>query len=490
MMQSRSTIRFWHRGAIRSLGNIDPIHTVLEWLREDEGLTGSKEGCAEGDCGTCTALMAWLENGELIVRPVNTCIVLLPMLDGSALFTVEDLADESGTLHPVQQAMVDAHGSQCGFCTPGIVMALAGLYHQTREPSRQQILDQLAGNLCRCTGYGPIVEAATMMGRLDPTRSIIPTNLADELSFLQDDQCLQGSGPDGEWFAPATIDDLSLLLEAHSDATIVAGATDVGLWVTKQLLTFERLIFLHRISDLRSVQTTDAGLEIGAMATYASARSALAGFAPALDELIRRFGSEQVRSFGTIGGNIANGSPIGDMPPALIAANAQLRLRSAEGDRVIALEDFFIDYGKQDRHPGEFVEAVVLPRPGTGWALHVHKLSKRFDQDISAVCGAFALTIVDGLVRDARIVFGGMAAIPRRALATETALIGELWNEDTVWAAMGVLEREFEPMTDQRGGADYRRIAARNLLWKVWLDTTDDAAAMSLSRQSSDFVDA
>ncbi|MEO1019345.1 MAG: xanthine dehydrogenase small subunit [Pseudomonadota bacterium] len=482
MMQTGSSIRFWHRGSIRSLEIVDPTRTVLEWLREDEGLTGSKEGCAEGDCGACTALMARFEAGRLVVCAVNSCIVLLPMLDGQALFTVEDLVAADGTFHPAHLAMLDAVGSQCGFCTPGIVMALAGLHYDTRTPTRQQVLDQLAGNLCRCTGYGPIIEAATRMGEIAPKSPLVPPDLVKELKSLHSDVCLEGGSADARWFAPATSDDLANLLAAHPGATLVAGATDIGLWVTKQLKTFECLIFLHRVEELSQIRETEAGLEIGAMVNLARVRNALAHYSPDIDELLRRFGSEQVRAFGTIGGNIANGSPIGDMPPALIAAGARLRLRQGKKRRDLPLEDFFIDYGKQDLKPGEFVEGVLLPPLEEGLRLHIHKLSKRFDQDISAVCGAFGLRIVDGVVEDARIAFGGMAGIPKRARQTEAALIGSHWCAETIEQAMIVLEKEFSPLADQRGSDTYRKIAARNLLKKVWLETQTDQRSLSLVR--------
>ncbi len=485
-MEFRSSIRFWHRGSIVTLERVDPTRTLLDWLREDQGLTGTKEGCNEGDCGACTVLMATLVNGEIDLRPVNACIVFLPMLDGRAIFTVEDLKGRESDLHPVQEAMVKTHGSQCGFCTPGIVMTLAGLYHSTRTPSRQQVLDQLAGNLCRCTGYGPIIEAAMMMGTGDDPVDVLPTLLKSDLAGLIDQACIKGDSVDGTWFVPATRDQLALILNDHPDTTMVAGATDVGLWANKGLRRFSGLVFLHRIAELAAIRETGDGLEIGAMATYQSARPVLSRYAPAFDELLRRLGSEQVRAMGTIGGNIANGSPIGDMPPLLIAAGACLRLRSLKTVRELALEEFFLSYGTQDLRQGEYVDAVILPRQGEGWRFQAYKLSKRFDQDISAICGAFSFTIDNGRIGNARMAFGGMAGVPARARKTEASLIGANWDEFSIQQAMSILETEFDPLSDQRGSESYRRIAARNLLWRAWLDSADDGPVRSLAKPNEE----
>ncbi len=452
----------------------DPTLTVLDWLRLDQRMTGSKEGCAEGDCGACTVVVGRLDQGRLRYEAINACIRFLPTLDGCQLLTVEHLKGKDGALHPVQQAMVDCHGSQCGFCTPGFVMSLFSLWLNEDAPSVSRIEDALAGNLCRCTGYEPIIAAAQRMCRLgererfSPDREVIAARLRD----LADAQTLTLHGPGGTFNAPATVAALADLMTAHPTATLVAGATDVGLWVTKGMRRLDPVIYLGRIEALRLIEDRGDHLRIGAMATHADVRPALAALSPQLDELMRRFGGEQVRNAGTIGGNIANGSPIGDLPPALIALGSRLVLRLGDQSRIIPLEDFFIDYRKQDRREGEFVEAVVVPKTAPDALFHVSKISKRFDEDISAVCGAFLLRVgEDGRIAEARLAYGGMAATPKRAAAAEAALIGRAWDEAAVAAAIAALPGDFTPLSDMRASAGYRLTIAGNLLRRFLIET-------------------
>ena len=393
------------------------------------------------------------------------------MLDGKQIVTIEHLGENDGQLHPAQQAMIAAHGSQCGFCTPGIVMSLFTLYRQGEKPDRQRIDDHLAGNLCRCTGYGPIIESARRMFD-HPEASAWSDRLRDTESQLrawQDNSDLDYQSPAGHYLAPATGASLAEQLAAHQDATLVAGATDVGLWVTKQHRRLTPLIDVTRIAELQRYEQRDQELHIGAAVRYEDAMARLAAIFSDLGELVRRIGSTQVRHSGTIGGNIANGSPIGDMPPALIALDARIVLRSLNGRRELALEDFFIDYGRQDRAADEFLETVIIPLSGHG-VLRCHKVSKRFDQDITACLGAFNITVEDDRVRAARIAYGGMAAIPKRARAAEAALIGQPWRDDTVEAAAAALTDDFAPISDMRASAGYRLQVARNLLRKVYLE--------------------
>ena len=445
-------IAFLLNGTPVRVSGDDPTRTLLQWLREDRGLTGTKEGCNEGDCGACTVIVT--DAGG--TRALNACILFLPQLHGRAVRTVEGLTGPNGEIHPVQAAMVDHHGSQCGFCTPGFVMSMAA----AQVTGATDHDDYLAGNLCRCTGYAPIVRAAEAVAGTEA-----PGWMAGALPKV-------GPAP----FAPTSSDDLAAWYAAHPDATLIAGATDVGLWVTKQLRDLPEVAFLHACADLQKIERDGDRLRIGAGVTIAALRKALAGTHPAFAELLRRFASEQVRQAATVGGNIANGSPIGDTPPALIAMGALLHLRKGETRREIPLEDFFLDYGKQDRAKGEFVEAVTIPASAPGLACY--KLSKRFDQDISAVCGCFAIGVEGGKIANARIAFGGMAGIPKRAAAVEAALTGKDWTLATVTAALPAFAKDFAPMTDMRASATYRLEAARNMLIRYFHERAGQAVSV------------
>ena len=431
------TIKFSLNGETVEV-DVPPTMSLLDWLREERGLTGTKEGCNEGDCGACTVMVT----GNDGARALNACILFVPQLHGKAVRTVEGIAGSDGTLHPVQQAMIEKHGSQCGFCTPGFVVSMAVGHLQGRTDHD----DVLAGNLCRCTGYAPIVRAAEASADAP-----VPTWMRDtpvEVSPLG--------------FAPETTDALADWYEAHPDGTLIAGATDVGLWITKQLRDLGDIAFLNRCCDLQKIEVEETTIRIGAGVTMADLMPVLREHHPSYAEMVRRYGSEQVRQAATIGGNIANGSPIGDNPPALIALDATLHLRKGSAQRSIRIEDFFIEYGKQDRTPGEFVEAVTIP--STAPNLRCYKLSKRFDQDISAVCGCFNLTFENDVITAARIAFGGMAGVPKRAANVEAALLGQSLSEHTVQAVLPLFSDDFSPLSDMRASAEYRLTTAQNLL--------------------------
>ena len=490
----RETVRFLLGDEPVEIAACDPTRALLDWLRIDRRRMGTKEGCAEGDCGACTVVVGRLDGGALRYEAINACIRFLPTLDGCQVLTVEHLRGPDGTLHPVQQAMVDCHGSQCGFCTPGFVMSLFALWLNERAPSLQRVEDALAGNLCRCTGYEPIIAAARLMDEADRKQdrfvAAMPAVTA-RLAALADGETVALGDGTHRYYAPATLEALAGLTSAHPEATLVAGATDVGLWVTKAMRRLDPVIHLGRVAGLHEIADEGAQLRLGAMANHVAVRRALAALSPQLDELMRRFGGEQVRNAGTIGGNIANGSPIGDLPPALIALGARLVLARAEREgpaegepaaaivrREIPLEAFFLDYRKQDRRPGEVVEAVLVPKPPADALFHVSKISKRFDEDISAVCGAFLLRIgPDGRVAEARLAYGGMAAIPKRAAAAEAALIGRAFDDEAVAAAAAALERDFTPLSDMRASAAYRLSVAGNLLRRFLIESRHGAAA-------------
>jgi xanthine dehydrogenase small subunit len=443
-------ISFLLNGETVDLAEVSPTMTLLDWLRLDRGLCGTKEGCNEGDCGACTVMV----QDTAGLRAMNACILFLPQLHGKAVRTVEGIRADDGGLHPVQQAMVDHHGSQCGFCTPGFIASMATAHAN----GATDFNDRLAGNLCRCTGYAPIIRAAEAA-----VKSPAPTWITGDLAAVT-----AAASDEAAPALPGSSDALAALLEKDPDTRIIAGGTDVGLWVTKQLRDLGPVAFLHRCEDLRQIEVTDDTIRMGAAVTIEELRAVIFAHHPDFAEMLRRFGSAQVRAAATVGGNIANGSPIGDSPPALIALNAKLHLRKGDKRRTIPLEKFFLDYGKQDREPGEFVEAVSIPRQPD--RLSVYKISKRFDQDISALCGAFNITVEDGKVTDARIAFGGMAGIPKRAHHVETALIGETWGAEAIAQAWTAWEKDYAPLSDLRASANYRLEVARNLLTRYYLE--------------------
>ena len=472
MPATRSHLRFLLNDAEVRLSDVGPRAMLLDWLRGARALRGTKEGCAEGDCGACTVLVGRLAGDDLIYEPVNACIRPLGSLDGRHVVTVEALS-AGGALHPVQQAMVDWHGSQCGFCTPGVVMALYALWMQGGQPDEAAIDRALQGNLCRCTGYAPIVRAAQAAAAVpragDPLLRHRAATAA-RLRAMRDGARVEiGAGTD-RLVVPADADDLAEALAQAPDATIVAGATDVGLWVNKFTRPVGATIFIDGLDDLRAVTATAEGLRIGATATYADAAPALARAFPAITALWDRIGGPQVRAAGTIGGNIANGSPIGDTPPPFIALGARLTLRRGAARRTLALEDFFLGYGRQDRAPDEFVESVFLPALGPQDRFRVEKISKRRDEDISAVCAALRLRVEAGVTTAARLAFGGMAGTPARAPRAEAALVGRPWGEAAAEAAAAALAQDFTPLDDWRASAAYRLTVAGNLLRRMALE--------------------
>ncbi|MFY9210728.1 MAG: xanthine dehydrogenase small subunit [Aestuariivita sp.] len=446
-------ITFLLNGETAHVAGTSPTMTLLDWLREERGLTGTKEGCNEGDCGACTVIVSDSDGA----RTLNACILFLPQLEGKAVRTVEGVSGPGGELHPVQSAMIRHHGSQCGFCTPGFITSMACAHLN----GQGDFDDALAGNLCRCTGYAPIVRAAEAAAA-EP----VPVWMTD----------VAPGSHSAEPALPRSADALAAWYSAHPDGTLIGGATDVGLWVTKGLRDLGDVAFLSGCRDLQQIEETDAGLRIGAAVTMDRVHGAMAARHPSYAEMIRRYGSLQVRNAATIGGNIANGSPIGDNPPALIALGARLHLRKGDTRREMPIEAFFIDYGKQDRAPGEFVEAVTIPNQPD--RLRVYKISKRFDQDISAVCGAFNITVQNGTVTEARIAFGGMAGIPKRAAHVEAALNGQPWTQATVMAAQNAFDQDFTPLSDMRASADYRLETAQALLMRCWLE--DQGAVISV----------
>jgi xanthine dehydrogenase small subunit len=485
------SLRFLLNGVPVEVAGMSPQTTLLEYLREERRLTGTKEGCAEGDCGACTVILAEpVPSGGLAWKPVNACIRLLPSVAGKGVFTVESLRLDDGTLHPVQRALVECHASQCGFCTPGFAMSLFGLYKNAHQPSRTAVDDALSGNLCRCTGYRPILDAAQAMYRMPPassdnmgwrcpgrasdgsrTVSVEETQLAADIAVLAAQASPVYEAEDQRWFAPRTQDELAAVCSAHPSAHLVAGATDVGVWVTKQLRALGDLIYVGDCADMKQIRDAGTFVEIGAAVTLTDAFAALDGEWPELHEAWIRFGSVPIRNSGTLGGNVANGSPIGDSLPVLIALAATVVLRNGPATREIPIEDYYVGYQKTARIPGEYVAAVRIPHRPDGLLLRAYKISKRFDQDISSVFVCCALVVADGRVATARIGCGGVAPVPVRAPRTEASLIGRAWDDASAEAAATVLSAEFTPLTDMRASAGYRRAMLANLMRRFRLET-------------------
>ena len=473
-MAARKEIRFILNDHDVTLHTVGASDTVLDYLRLERRLTGTKEGCAEGDCGACTVLVGRLQGGALRYEPVNACIRFLATLEGCHIVTIEHLSSADGTLHPVQQAMVECHASQCGFCTPGFVMALYALWMQNPEPSETEIETALQGNLCRCTGYAPIIRAALSLRKTgNPAKDFLMRereNITNRLAGLVDGRRVEVEKPGDRAILPKDVDDLAQVLVQNPEATIIAGATDVGLWVTKFLRPITPAIFIGHLEGLKQIEVSDSHINIGAGVSYTDSESALTDAYPHLAEYWHRIAGWQVRNMGTLGGNIANGSPIGDVPPVLIALGAEITLRLGQARRRLRLEDFFIDYGKQDRAPGEFVEAIHIPFR-TPDSLHAaYKISKRRDEDISSVAAGFNVSVLAGKITAASIAFGGMAATPKRAVHAEKALIGQPFGEAAFVAAGAALPRDFTPLTDWRASAEYRLKAAQNLFRRFYLE--------------------
>ena len=464
-------IQFLLNRELRTEHALDPNVTVLNYLREHVGKTGTKEGCASGDCGACTVVVGELDGDRVRYRTLNSCLTFVSSLHGKQLITVEDLKHQ-GKLHSVQQAMVDCHGSQCGFCTPGFIMSLFALQKNSSGYDKGATMEALAGNLCRCTGYRPIIDAAEQACcQKQPDQfDAFETDTVTRLKAIAPRETAELNSGDKRCLVPLTVADLADLYAANPEARLLAGGTDLALEVTQFHRELPVMIYVGHIEDMKRIEVTDSAIEIGAAAALSDCYEALSREYPDFGELLHRFASLQIRNQGTLGGNIGNASPIGDAPPLLIALGAQIALRQGNTRRILPLQDYFLDYKVTARQEAEFIEKIIVPRAQANQAFRAYKVSKRLDDDISAVCAAFNLTIVDGVVTEARIAFGGMAAIPKRASACEAALVGSAWYPGVIERACEALGEDFTPLSDFRASKEYRLLTAQNLLRKFFLE--------------------
>jgi xanthine dehydrogenase small subunit len=480
----KNAIRLLINDKLVSITDVEPSLNLLSYLRNYLRLNGSKEGCAEGDCGACTVVIGELVNGSLRLKAINSCIQWLSALDGKAVFTVEYLRQADNSLHPAQQAMVESHGSQCGFCTPGFVMSLWQIYNEHTTSgttvTERQLRYGLSGNLCRCTGYKPIIEAGLNMFDL-PTVEFDPTVTIQRLKNIQRPQSFVYECQQHLFQAPKTVEELTQLRESRPNATILAGCTDIGLWVNKQYKAIDDIIYIGQVAELGNITLHDSGLRIGAGVNLTDAYDAIESLYPQLQQMHERFASVPVRNAGTLGGNIVNGSPIGDSMPWLIALGASVVCANSCATRQLPLDTFYLDYMQNALSQDEVLLSIEIPLPVHNQLFRTYKVSKRFDSDISAVCAAFNITLKDNSINDAVVAFGGMAAIPKRAQRCETALIGNQWNQSTIDSAKHALQQDYTPLSDMRASASNRQQVAQNLLQRFFLDMQMTTSSKSLN---------
>ena len=464
-------IQFLLNGELRSERQLDPNVTVLNYLREHVAKPGTKEGCGSGDCGACTVVVGELEGERIRYRTLNSCLTFVSSLHGKQLITVEDLRYQ-GKLHDVQQAMVDCHGSQCGFCTPGFVMSLFALQKNSDGYDKGQTMEALAGNLCRCTGYRPIIDAAeqSCCNRQPDQFDAAEAETVAKLKAIAPRETAELNSGDKRCLLPLTVADLADIYAANPQARLLAGGTDLALEVTQFHRELPVMIYVGHVAEMKRIDVKPDVIEIGAATPLSDCYGVLSREYPDFGELLHRFASLQIRNQGTLGGNIGNASPIGDAPPLLIALGASIVLRKGNDTRTLPLDEFFIDYKVTARQEGEFIERIIVPRAKANQAFRAYKVSKRLDDDISAVCAAINLTVSDGVVRDARIAFGGMAGIPKRASACEQALIGAAWYPGCIERACEALAEDFTPLSDFRASKEYRLLTAQNLLRRFFLE--------------------
>lgn len=477
-MQENSEITFLQDGEIRTIrigkDGFSPTTTVLNYLRASAEHKGTKEGCAEGDCGACTVVIAEPHSdSRLKYTAIDSCLVFLPMLQGKQLITVENLKKDN-QYHPVQQEMIERNGSQCGYCTPGFIMSLLALYKTSNSPSKDEIQDALTGNLCRCTGYRPIVEAAAAACVHEERDhfSEEEKNVIQKLKSISKDQnSIRLLSGNQIYVRPQQLEEALRFLSENPDALIVQGATDIALRVTKKHEVLGKILDLSALSALKEIKTADREFSFGAGMNLEDIRKYCENIFPPLYKMLSVFGSRQIRSLATLGGNIGSASPIGDTLPVLMALNARIELQSISGKREIPMTEFIIGYRKTQRQSNELISAVIIPKMNPNSIVRSYKVSKRKDLDISTLSGGFSLTFQGELISSAVLAYGGMAERTKRAVTAENYLVGKKWTREIAVQAGEYVYSEFTPLSDTRSGAEFRRLAARNLMLKFWQDT-------------------
>ena len=467
-----SVIKFIHEDQIIEIENPNPNETLLNYIRTKLKKTGTKEGCAEGGCGACTIVLGELKNNKINYKAINSCITFLPMLQGKQLILVEDLVSKDGLLHPVQQAMVNYHGSQCGFCTPGFVMSLFSMFKNHSKFQDNEIKESIAGNLCRCTGYQPIIKAARSLKRKNKIDHFVK-NKKITISLLKkiEDENIAIYEKDKRYFAPKYVQELKKILKKNINPHFLSGGTDLSLVVTKERKDINTLIYMNSISELNYIKNNNKYIEVGAATPLIDFESYIEKYYPDFTSILKRYGSVQIRNVATIAGNIATASPIGDTLPLLLSLDAKVVLKSIKKNKIIPLNDFFIDYRKTKLKKDQFIDSIRIPIFPKN-IFKAYKVSKRFDDDISSVCASFNIEVVNKKIKNIRIAYGGMASIPKRAKHCEKLLLHSPITEQVINKAQEFLKKDFKPISDMRASRQYRMEVAKNLLRKCFLEIT------------------
>ena len=467
---SSNKIKFVWENKICLVNNPDPNETILNYVRLKLKKTGTKEGCAEGGCGACTIVLGELEKNNIIYKAINSCISFVPSLEGKQLILVEDLVSKNGTLHPVQDAMIKYHGSQCGFCTPGFIMSLFAMYKNFSSYKKKNIEDSISGNLCRCTGYRPIIDAAKSLNNVSKSDEFYK-NKKKTLNLLKKIRIenLSLNNGDKKYFSPKSIDELKKIIKSNPKSIFLSGATDISLNITKQRKEINNIISLNSIKELKFIKERNQNIEVGAATSLIEFELFIKKYYPDFNSILKRYGSVQIRNVATMAGNIATASPIGDTLPLLLSLDAKLVLQKESNKTILPLKNFFISYRKTRLKKGQFIHSIIIPIFKKN-IFKAYKISKRIDDDISSVCASFNLEIINKKIKKVKIAYGGMAPIPKRAINCEKILTNSLFSEETFKKAEKKLEKDFAPIDDMRASKDYRMEIAKNLLTKCFIE--------------------